>query len=61
MDEAMNALIRAEAACRVALDALPHLPDDVREAISRPLNEFCDVVGPALERRERESTAEQSA
>jgi hypothetical protein len=41
----MNALVRAEAACRVALGALPQLPEDVREAVSGPLTEFCNIVG----------------
>jgi hypothetical protein len=59
VDDAMNALIRADAACRVALDALPHLPEDVREAVSEPLNQFCEIVGPALERRNPHAAVEE--
>jgi hypothetical protein len=47
----VQALIRAYVACRVAMDALPHLPGqlilDVEDAVTR----LCHVVGPALEER----------
>jgi hypothetical protein len=48
LDEATHALIRAFAACRVAMDALAELPQDVRAEVEEPLRAFCDVVGPAL-------------
>jgi hypothetical protein len=43
-----DALIRAYIACRVAIDALPRLPDHVRVQAEEPLRAFCDAVGPAL-------------
>ena len=47
-DDAANALVQAYVACKIALDALPDLPADVREDAERPLHDFCDAVGPAL-------------
>jgi hypothetical protein len=47
-DEAVDALIRAYAACRVALDALPRLPADVRRQAEEPHRRFCDAVGTPL-------------
>jgi len=56
-DKAVSALIRAYVACKVALDALPDLPEPLREAVETPVHELCRVVGPALERARPESTA----
>jgi len=49
LDEAVQALIRAVAACEVALEALPHLPDDLRNLAQAPVEELCRIVRPALE------------
>jgi hypothetical protein len=49
-DDALQALIRAYVACRVAIDALPALPDDVRIAVEGAVTTFCRVVEPELER-----------
>jgi hypothetical protein len=48
--KAVDALIRAYVACRVAIDALPDLPGDVRLEVEEPVRRLCDVVGPALDR-----------
>jgi hypothetical protein len=48
VDDGTDALLRAYVACRVAIDALPHLPDDVRARAEQPLRAFCDAIGPAL-------------
>ena len=45
---AIDALIRAYAACTVALGALPGLPADIREAAEGPLRGFCQAIEPAL-------------
>ena len=50
VDGPTGALIRAYVACRVAIDALPELPEEVREEAEEPLTAFCHVIGPALER-----------
>lgn len=47
--EAVQALIRAVAACEVALEALPHLPEDVRGLAQAPVEELCRIVRPALQ------------
>jgi hypothetical protein len=47
----VEALIRAYVACRVAMDALPDLPDDVVLEIDDAITRLCHAVGPALERR----------
>ncbi|HEY3542911.1 MAG TPA: hypothetical protein VGK79_10240 [Gaiellaceae bacterium] len=56
-DKAVSALIRAYVACKVALDALPDLPESLRDAVEPPVQELCRVVGPALERARPEPTA----
>jgi len=51
-DAAIQALIRAYIACRLAIDALPDLPEDLRHEVFQPVKALCDTVGPALERRQ---------
>jgi hypothetical protein len=48
-DAAIQALIQAYVACRLAIDALPDLPDDLRRRVSDPVRAVCDTVGPALD------------
>jgi hypothetical protein len=48
-DEAVQALIRASIACEIALEALPGLPEEVRDAVQAPIAELCRIVRPALE------------
>jgi hypothetical protein len=47
-DPAVQALIRAYVACRVALDALPDLPGDVYDVVAEPVRTLCGAVGDAL-------------
>jgi hypothetical protein len=54
--EAINALIHAYVACKLALEALPLLPDSVRDAVRGPVTELCRIVEPELERLEAGST-----
>lgn len=49
-DEAIQALIRAYIACRVAMDSLADLPQAARRAVEEPVTTLCHVVGPELER-----------
>jgi hypothetical protein len=49
-DDAMQALVRAHVACRLALDALPDLPSDIQDVVEEPLRTFCEIIGPELER-----------
>ena len=49
-EAAVQALVRAYIACRLAIDALPDLPDDVRTTVEHPITVLCHTVGPALER-----------
>jgi len=49
-DPALQALIRAYIACRLAVEALPDLPEDVRREVSTPVTVLCNTVGPALEK-----------
>jgi hypothetical protein len=48
-DIARQALVRAYIACRLAAEALPDLPEDVRSKVSEPVTAFCDAIGPALD------------
>jgi len=47
----VQALIRAYVACRVAMDALPSLPAEIRMEVDEAVTRLCHVVGPVLERR----------
>ena len=47
---AVQALIRAFVACRLAIGALPDLPEDVRGVVDEPIKTLCAVLGPELER-----------
>jgi hypothetical protein len=49
-DEGLQALFRAFVACRLALDALPELPRDIRDVVDGPIRTLCETVGPELER-----------
>jgi hypothetical protein len=50
MDEAIDAIVRLEVACRLALDALPKLPEDTQQVLRRPLDELCRIAEQELER-----------
>jgi hypothetical protein len=49
-EAAFEALVRAYIACRLAIDALPGLPDELREVVQDQVSAFCDTIGPELER-----------
>lgn len=49
-DETLQALVRAYIACRLAVEALPQLPEAIRAVVEEPIARLCDVVGPELER-----------
>ena len=46
----LEALIRLEVACRLALESLPKLPAETQEALREPIETLCEVSGRELER-----------
>jgi len=46
----IDALIRLEIACNLALDALPELPTETAGALRDPIRTLCDVTGNELDR-----------
>jgi hypothetical protein len=46
----VQALIRLEVACRLALDALPELPSETEQTLREPVQTLCDVTGRELDR-----------
>jgi hypothetical protein len=60
-DSAIAALIRAYVACRLAIEALPELPADIRAAVTEPVTTLCHIVGPELDRLEPGFLEEQRA
>lgn len=46
----IQALIRLEVACQVALEALPELPDETEQALKDHVQALCDVTGAELDR-----------
>jgi len=49
-ETAFDALVRAYIACRLAIDALPALPSELRDVVEQPVAALCETVGPELER-----------
>lgn len=49
-EDAVQALVRAYVACRVACEALPSLPTELRARIEEPVRLLCAAVGPELEK-----------
>jgi hypothetical protein len=47
-EESIQALVAAYVACRVAMDALPQLPPDIRREAEDPLRAFCQAVEPSM-------------
>ena len=43
-DETIEALIKMEVACRLALEALPQLPTETEEALRGHIETLCDVT-----------------
>jgi hypothetical protein len=46
----LEALIKLEVACRLALESLPELPAETEEALREPIETLCEVTGRELER-----------
>jgi hypothetical protein len=46
----LQALIRLEVACQLALEALTHLPRDAENRLREPIQTLCDVTRAELER-----------
>jgi hypothetical protein len=44
----LEALIRLEVACRLALESLPKLPAETEEALREPIETLCEVSGASL-------------
>jgi hypothetical protein len=44
----LQALIKLEVACRLALESLPELPPETEEALREPIQTLCDVTGREL-------------
>jgi hypothetical protein len=48
IDPKVDALIRLEVACRLALEALPRLPDDTERALRQHVEVLCEITGKQL-------------
>jgi hypothetical protein len=46
----LQALIKMEVACRLALESLPELPRETEEALREPIDTLCQVTERELER-----------
>jgi hypothetical protein len=46
----LQALIKMEVACRLALESLPELPRDTEEALREPINTLCKITEREIER-----------
>jgi hypothetical protein len=49
-DNKIQALIKLEVACQLALESLPELPPETGEALKEPIETLCTVTGRELER-----------
>lgn len=45
----VQALIKLEVACRLALDALPQLPNETEQVLRDPVERLCEVTGAELD------------
>jgi hypothetical protein len=46
----LQALIKMEVACRLALESLPELPRETEEALREPIDSLCKITGREIER-----------
>jgi hypothetical protein len=46
----LQALIKMEVACRLALESLPELPRDTEEALREPIDTLCKITERELQR-----------
>jgi hypothetical protein len=49
-DETLEALIKMEVACRLALESLPTLPSETEEALREHVEKLCEVTERELKR-----------
>jgi hypothetical protein len=45
----LQALIKLEVACRLALESLPELPPETEDVLREPIQTLCEVTGRELE------------
>jgi hypothetical protein len=55
----LQALIKLEVACRLALESLPELPGETEAALREPIQTLCDVTGRELEKLQPALTDER--
>jgi hypothetical protein len=48
-EERLQALIKLEVACRLALESLPELPPETEAALRGPIETLCEITGRELE------------
>lgn len=51
-DTALEALIKMEVACRLALESLPRLPTPTEQALRGPIEQLCRVTARELQQLE---------
>jgi hypothetical protein len=49
-EDRLQALIKMEVACRLALESLPDLPRETEEALREPINALCTITEREIER-----------
>jgi hypothetical protein len=49
-DSRLQALIKMEVACRLALESLPELPRETEEALREPIDTLCTITAREVER-----------
>ena len=47
-DTKLEALVRLEAACQLAIDALPELPSETARRLREPIRDLCDITRQEL-------------
>jgi hypothetical protein len=57
----LQALIKLEVACRLALESLPELPPETEAALREPIQTLCTVTGRELENLQPGLSAERDA
>jgi hypothetical protein len=48
--DTVKALIQLEVACRIALDALPEIPAQTKQALRDPIKSLCEITERELDR-----------
>jgi hypothetical protein len=49
-ESTLEALIKMEVACRLALESLPELPNETEQALRSPIETLCEVTERELKR-----------